>query len=284
MSLDFDLPSLQELFLRVGELLEKPNSRLQPNRPSLVAEFRMSLCLVALGVRAGYLVDSFSPADGESSFKRLLSDLRQELPLFQDVTLVFTREYEQYFFLNMPLLRARAKALDPPGTTPQTSAAGSELLCIPSFIQLGTQESLITPAPDFISLVRGISEGRNDILTLPDDLTTLTLIPLSGFLLEYAVAYVPASPDQTIFLGGVPLDVYECTLLTKQPCAKGVPTRHTLLKFSCPAHLGGSCTSLRPDAIVARLNELFRIRLDKAGCDWPIRTTHSVVTQDRVAL
>lgn len=101
------------------------------------------------------------------------------------------------------------------------------------------------------------------------------LVPLAGLLLEYTVAYVPPRAPHTVgYLGGVALDVYECT-------PEGGAS--TLLKFSCPHELGERYEHLQPETVCARLRARFAPRLQTAGLG-ELVITHCVETLDRVAL
>ena len=106
-----------------------------------------------------------------------------------------------------------------------------------------------------------------------------TTVPLAALLLEYPVAYVPSSDIQVRFLDNIPLDVYECTLVTEND------QTHPLVKFSCPSNLAEA----HPDDlgalhIVAYLRGNFQDRLNKSVQGATLRITHSRETKDRFAL
>lgn len=111
------------------------------------------------------------------------------------------------------------------------------------------------------------------------DLTQEVLVPLAAVLIEYPVAYVPFSAEQTSFLSGQPLDVYECVLLY----AKG-QHRHTLLKFSCPSIIAAQNHFFSPNAVVERLKSRFTPRLQRVDESWSVDVVVSSETHDRVAL
>jgi hypothetical protein len=107
------------------------------------------------------------------------------------------------------------------------------------------------------------------------------MIPIAAILLEYPIAYVPTSSDETAFLSGQPLNVYECHLIH----ANGEPPdRHTLLKFSCPAIIGVEHYQLSSHKLIEGLKAKFVPRLQAA--DDHISVDIHVLTEkfDRVAL
>ena len=107
------------------------------------------------------------------------------------------------------------------------------------------------------------------------------LVPLAAILLEYPLAYVPISSDQTSFLAGVPLDVYECVLTC--PSMLKAP-EHILMKFSCPSVLAATNLELSVSRLEERLNARFAPRLKQAGLSGTFQIRHSTETLARVAL
>jgi hypothetical protein len=107
------------------------------------------------------------------------------------------------------------------------------------------------------------------------------MVPIAAILLEYPVAYVPTSGDQTVFLSRELLDIYECLLMH----AEFEPLNgHTLLKFSCPSAIGIEHTELSPNKLVERMKARFIPRLlvadDRMTLDIHVLTEKF----DRVAL
>ena len=209
---------------------------------------------------------------------------------FDDVQLVYTAEHEQYFFLNMPLLRERADLLSSSSNDGRPTTFilldQTETIVRSHFLGLLIILKLqkIEPPPEVIETIKLIAASSESPIKLPEDITAQTLVPLSGFLLEFPVSYVPRS-DSGTFLCGVALDVYEATIVPEENCGKTNNTRdHTLLKFSSPSHLGRTYDTLAPDSIVEDLDALFRNRLESVSCSWTLRFNHTVITQDRVAL
>jgi hypothetical protein len=118
-----------------------------------------------------------------------------------------------------------------------------------------------------------------------DGLTQENLVPLAATLIGYPVAYVPISADQTSFLSGQPLDVYEATIVPATSCASSLQSSnqsHTLLKFSCPRLLAETNCELFPERVTKRLQLQFRERLSSIGSSLLVH--HHVEVMDRVAL
>ncbi len=102
--------------------------------------------------------------------------------------------------------------------------------------------------------------------------------------------YIPTSEEQSVFLPGVALDVYKCSL--SLDCGHELEgavrpkalAGHSLLKFSCPVSLGQIATSLAPSNVKAYVEALFHARLHPIEDNWSLEISHSIVTLDRVAL
>ena len=107
------------------------------------------------------------------------------------------------------------------------------------------------------------------------------MIPIAAILLEYPVAYVPTSSDQTAFLSREPLDIYECRLVHTET---EVPNQHTFLKFSCPSTIGVKHMELSPQKLTERMKERFIPRLQKVGDSITVDIHVSTEKFDRVAL
>lgn len=122
-----------------------------------------------------------------------------------------------------------------------------------------------------------LAESHPLSLTLPPNLSQETLIPLAAILLEYPVAYVPASSDQANFLGGVPLNVFSCGLTSAF-------AEHVLMKFSCPSDVGLQAENLSPTKLMEGLMDRFQERLDLIGAGWVLSLEYHKETHDRVAL
>ncbi|TDL23224.1 hypothetical protein BD410DRAFT_787554 [Rickenella mellea] len=151
----------------------------------------------------------------------------------------------------------------------------------PTFIILSDTPKKRSSAPeDVLKVLQHILDNLQDVcISVPTGLTSQTLVPLAAVLLEYLVAYVPTSPEQTSFLSNEALDVYECLLIVDELGNSKQP----LLKFSSPACL--AIDELAPEKVIETLASLFTNRLRQEKCDgWTIRVDHSVQCLDRVAL
>ena len=131
------------------------------------------------------------------------------------------------------------------------------------------------------------SSLQRSVHFLPSDLSIDILVPLAGVLLEYPAVYVPESNDQTLFLPGVPLDIYHCVLVFDT--GHGVQSlpagyQHTLLNFSCPVPLTNDCPDLAPEQIIRNLQARFTSRLQKAKWECSVHIYREQKTMDRVAL
>ena len=121
----------------------------------------------------------------------------------------------------------------------------------------------------------------NEVYTLPAQLTPEVLVPLSGFLLEYPVSYVPISAEQTIFLSDVPLDLFECVIFIPKTHSKAKIDEydeHVMFKFSCPT---GLPEKLSTQSIKDRLQTHFSERLPVSNMRIEIR--HHVEVLGNVA-
>ena len=131
-----------------------------------------------------------------------------------------------------------------------------------------------------LQLLRTLSDRMRtstSSVALPEHVQA-NIISLAAILLEYPVAYVLSSADQTAYLSGVTLDVYECVL-----AADGA-TEHTVIKFSCPYSLGFEHSQLTPQAIATRMKAWFLPRLGKWRAEESFEVRHHTETQHRVAL
>lgn len=107
------------------------------------------------------------------------------------------------------------------------------------------------------------------------------MVPLAAILLDYPVAYVPTSCDQTAFLSGETLDVYECRLVHP---GHSTVDGHTLLKFSCPNATGVEYSYLSPQRLVDRMKERFVTKLQAIDSRITLDINTSTEKFDRVAL
>ncbi|KAL6304358.1 hypothetical protein BKA93DRAFT_289752 [Sparassis latifolia] len=278
--------------LEVRSMLEfkrVPRNRLE--------RFCMDLCLVALSVRTGYLFDAFSLSDMVTPpvemLVQIIAAMRQVSPAFESVIAIHDPTFDQLFFVNMNLLRFRCGQSVSKSESEQTYAY---LDGWTSFVHLLQPPQLMPVAP---ARVQDLALELCHVSGLDGELPVSTMlsashppgipdiVSLAAVLLEYPVAYVPASMEETSFLAGVRLDVYHCTLSWSHADHRPsgfISTEHTLLKFSCPSIIGDANADLSVRQLVERLQTRFDPRLRQAGFSGTLRIIHTVETLDRVAL
>lgn len=153
-----------------------------------------------------------------------------------------------------------------------------------------------TPLPGFVSMVSDLShrfaqtrclDSRGSSAPVPlsfslsSDMTQQTAIPLAALLLDYLVAYVPETTEQSLFLSGGLLDLYEGVLYFEDPAIQ----THSLFKFSCPSILGHThAEKLSSFNLLDRLRETFSARLQDSGLKATLKLLHTTEMLDRVAL
>ena len=120
------------------------------------------------------------------------------------------------------------------------------------------------------------------ILPPSHDLSIQDTVPFAAVILDYPVAYVPVSPDQTIFLPWEVLDVYECILMLHGHGKEN--GEHMICKFSCPNSLSTRKTLLQVPNLQARLRALLTSRLQNADVEGEIEIRHHQETHERVVL
>ncbi|KAG6820715.1 hypothetical protein H0H93_012768 [Arthromyces matolae] len=241
-------------------------------------QFIMDLALVAVALRAGYLVDNIAISEQESVFSDLISALRLASffttihDTFSHVVHVYEPTSEQSFFLNIPISVERlgiwtdctsfvSLAPDPSTLSLMHKPPFSTTLALESLL-----EDLIVQVPPPPSIpIKSCSLLK-------------TAVPLAAILLEYPVAYTPETLESP-FLCNVPLDVYECVV------SFGETTTHTLLKFSCPSELANQ----HPDAlgqpyIKRLLKERYLARIHRFKSEITFQIVHTTEQLDRVAL
>jgi len=115
---------------------------------------------------------------------------------------------------------------------------------------------------------------------LSSDMTQQTAIPLAALLLDYPVAYVPEAIEQSLFLSGGSLDLYEGVLHFEDSAIQ----MHSLFKFSCPSLLGHTYTNkLGPSHLLDMLQETFYTRLQDSELKVTLKLLHTTEILDRVA-
>ncbi|TFK52634.1 hypothetical protein OE88DRAFT_1428635 [Heliocybe sulcata] len=241
-------------------------------------KFCIDVAFVALGIRSGYLLDIFSIGDAVSTLSRLIVVLRERSSLFNDLMHVYEPSSDQSFFVNLGLLGNRLKSDD----------LNSWII----FVQTTSPISPVLPPSSVSQLLSQILDNHGSscsiTLVLPPSVGTDSLIPVAAVLLEYPVAYTPASISSQATLAGVPLDVYECVVRHPPIFARSAPqqTGTSLVKFSCPSHLAWRFPDLEPPRLVERIRERFlgRIQQFSSHADMRVDVKHHVETLDRVAL
>ncbi|KZT09131.1 uncharacterized protein LAESUDRAFT_695733 [Laetiporus sulphureus 93-53] len=216
----------------------------------------------------------------------------QLLPAFNDIILVLEENTDQIFFMNVTLLQSQCQLPYCGDIPPSPECAISDWT---SFVRLADPPVLMPAPPSRIPILHSELCERAKLdrshtavaLSLSPTLDITEVVPLAAVLLEYPIAYVPISSDQSSFLAGVPLDVYTCALV--QPfrddgrTAK-VTQEHILMRFSCPCGIGQREAELSPSRTTERLKDRFGGRLSGAGCSDDLIVRHTMETHDRVSL
>ncbi|KAA1469864.1 hypothetical protein DENSPDRAFT_648321 [Dentipellis sp. KUC8613] len=262
----------------------KASPKLRAVPVSKLRLFCVDLALVVFGVRTAYLLDVFAIdlPDVASFFGRVLNDLHEHIPMTKVLLHVYEPTSGQSFFVNRPLLDGLSKSVMNKASGQENDAAPLEFIQ-PSFIHLTDPTSVSTEYSPGVSILLGelgglIDHAQEPSFSLTEGHTQEVLVPLAAILLEYPVAYVPSSSEQSDFLENTPLDVYEY-LLTGEDSKQ-----HQLLKFSCPSAIGSLHPRLSPHALMLRMKTLFERRLGAAGIQQTLSMTHHVETHARVAL
>ncbi|KAG1881948.1 hypothetical protein C8R48DRAFT_766923 [Suillus tomentosus] len=197
---------------------------------------------------------------------------------FADVVHWYDPSSLQSFIVNSRILQAFARTLL------EDNAAIT-------YVLLDTFPTLLNSTPttvlDIICVMNAdmLESQANVSFSFVDGLTQDNLVPLAATLIGYPVAYVPISANQTSFLSGQPLDVYEATVVPATSCTSSSPSSnqsHTLLKFSCPCLLAETNPELFPKRVTKRLQSQFRQSLSSIGSSLLVH--HHVEVMDRVAL
>ncbi|KAK7677767.1 hypothetical protein QCA50_019319 [Cerrena zonata] len=254
-------------------------------------QFTINLALVALGIRSGYMFDTFSVPrhDTGDLLTSVLRELRK-MPEYIGVALLTGTSFQDYFIVNVPLL---ARNLHRDFLLNVKAASGVSDDFYFSFVRLSIPPRL-TPVPsDFQEhIIQELLRILQTALNLDQRTMSLPLrfdisvdlsnpkdaIPLAAIVLEYPVAYVPDGSDQTTFLSNTPLDVYECSLSLR---IDNHDFEHTFLKFSCPSGLDEMRS---PDKIKNKLQTRFSHRIRTCEIQTDITINVGQVTLDRVAL
>ncbi|KAF9221561.1 hypothetical protein BS17DRAFT_710768, partial [Gyrodon lividus] len=227
----------------------------------------------------GYLVDAIWSPDPTRTFSALLRALHKKSSIFKNIVLWNHSSSAQSFLVNIPLFEEKVTGL----------IDGIELeQC--AFVRLDECLSASTEPPNALQQVllkmRASMAASSDALSfsLPATLTQEILVPLAAVVIDYSVAYVPASSEQTSFLGGEALDIYSVSF--KGPSypnsSSTLKQEHVVLKFSCPRVLVSKHAELSPGTVMEKLRVKFESRLESVGIHMSV--AHRTETLDRVAL
>lgn len=247
-------------------------------RPGRLEQFSIDLCLIAHGIRSACLVDAFAVQDPVSLFSRVLAGLRSKSATFADIVHWYDPSSLQSFIVNSRILRAFARTLL------EDNAAVT-------YVLLDAFPTLLNSTPKTVldvvcAMNEDMLESQAKVsFSFVDGLTQDNLVPLAATLIGYPVAYVPISADQTSFLSGQPLDVYEAIVVpatSRASSLQGSNQSHTLLKFSCPCLLAETNHELSPERVIKHLQSQFRESLSSIGSSLLVH--HYVEVMDRVAL
>ncbi|KAJ3539229.1 hypothetical protein NM688_g6397 [Phlebia brevispora] len=265
--------------------------------------FSLEICLVALGLRSGYLFDTFSVRGNQLEVLcGVVQALRRDLPAFKNIVLLHEQHTDAYFFISVPLLLERCKGELQLGISPTVTPDGAHE--VPQhqagmmFVSISpTEVTPLSSMPERLAqLLRQLYDtldahraGKSDyppsiMMPAGEDMSATDVVPLAAVLIEYPVAYIPQAADQSSFLSGVELEVYSCILVTDMGHQDGdatLPDRHTVMQFSCPR-------TLLPDSdiIVEGLRTKFTGRLESLRTELPchLEITSRTERLDRVAL
>ncbi|KAG2153097.1 uncharacterized protein EDB93DRAFT_242621 [Suillus bovinus] len=248
-------------------------------RPGKLEQFSTDLCLIAHGIRSACLVDTFAVQDPVSLFSRILAGLRSKSATFAGIVHWYDPSSLQSFIVNSRILRVFVQ------TMLEDNAA------VVAYVLLDTFPTLLNSTPTTVlDVICAMNEDMlesqaNVSFSFVGGLTQDNLVPLAATLIGYPVAYVPISADQTSFLNGQPLDVYEAMVVPTASCTSSLQSSnqlHTLLKFSCPCLLAKTNLELSTERVTKRLQSQFQQSLSAIGLSLLVH--HHVEVMDRVAL
>ena len=118
-----------------------------------------------------------------------------------------------------------------------------------------------------------------------DEISLGDMVSLAACFIEFPIAYVPTegTGGGEALLSGVPLNVYECTLIFDRE-AESEARDHTLLKFSCPQEIVHGIPELLSGQLEERLRRRFGDRLRRSGTIVQFAVRQTVEVLDRVAM
>ncbi|KAI0771401.1 hypothetical protein BC629DRAFT_1531678 [Irpex lacteus] len=270
-----------------------------------IHKFIVDVYSVGLGIRTGFLFDTFSLSNKRGGTATALTEalcaLRESMPTFQAVVLVHISTSDDFYFLNHELFLLRFSHIVGPGT--DTRPFGSVDLSWVTMVSLTKEGPTISPTiSDGVRVLLDTlgtslityrdSSTKNEPL-IPLDvpsnsntvITTSDFIPFAAILLEYPVAYAPMvellDSSSLGFLSGVELVVYSCRLTWPSPHTHETndasATSQTFMQFSCPSQFGDL-------DIASRLRERFGTRIAETGLQCELVITSRKEQWERVAL
>ncbi|KAF9450583.1 hypothetical protein P691DRAFT_458876 [Macrolepiota fuliginosa MF-IS2] len=249
--------------------------------------FTYEISLIALSIRTGYLVDVLHIPEhlAEQTYTLLLKELGTISECFRNVLHLHEPCTNQSFFIHKNKLLQKLEA----SLSPRSAGPYPVFIHLPEKGEPCVLDSIPLPVLEVFQFNLGPgSTSSSSTLRLPQDLPSTTSIPLAAFVLDYPVAYVPASASQTSFLSGVPLVIYRCYIQPRTPPPgddNGRGRQHTLLQFSCPGSFADDPTGLMSlSRTISHLENTFQplIAQSLPGCIFHV--TCERVILDRVAL
>ncbi|KAF9516437.1 hypothetical protein BS47DRAFT_1340768 [Hydnum rufescens UP504] len=246
----------------------------------------VDIYMVAVRIRQACLIEGLTL--DANHLDLVISSLRNASSLFQDVFLIYEPSSLQSFILNATVFRKNRGESSAPWTT---------------YVQISEPVRVATPPQGVPILLDHISRHVTEFhgplpthLILPS--TSLeVMVPLTGYLLEYPVSYIPSmdTSGTTVdggFLCGVPLSVFRATLVRRSGPNQNKynPTAfrsQPIIQFSCPAVLNGQVAELDPASILQRIQNRWKKRITGHASSllWDeIRVSVERKTLDRVVL
>ncbi|PPR04103.1 hypothetical protein CVT24_010676 [Panaeolus cyanescens] len=241
--------------------------------------FATNLALVALGIRAGYLLDIFTFEKPVDLSNKILSALRActtTKEYFSEPT-GFSTASEEFFIqhhIRETVWRSRDR---------RSALLNSIFELLIETTELKKLRVVPEPILQCCSYLQEYLSAAPVPLSIsfPEDMSTTVAVPVAGVLLDYLVAYVPESAEAAP-LSNISLDFYEVIIISKghtppsRTGTKGTTDtfRHSIMKFSCTSSLSGM-EDLQPQTIIDRLQTLFEGRLKESNVHGSIEIVHS---------
>ncbi|RDX42510.1 hypothetical protein OH76DRAFT_1411093 [Lentinus brumalis] len=257
---------------------------------SKLQQFSFDITAIAFALRCGYLFDAFGLRRHQTELQDFLAEvltkLRDMLPVFESVTLLYDPASDQIFFVSVPRLRTYYE-LD-------SRRLSDQFLAWVSFIEVRGTMAKICPPPvglptvfDAVAIRIDVQKTTPVMISLPDDdgRSMGDMVAFAACIIEFPVAYVPIpdGPEGGAFLAREPLDVYDCVLVPHTAQEQAHSEAQSLIKFSCPQAIGLKVPELSPKSLIERLTTRFAERVGSTTSRAFV-VCHSVQTLDRVAM